>query len=166
MKNKYLKILDITRLIISILLLVLSVVIIALPSVFTSEEDMKEVGEAVLIGVILACLIATPIIITSILGIIRYCISRKKELTSRKFSALGLIFIILLLLASLILPFLLIPCVIYIICDIMEYRQIKKSRKERVVENNKEIKLNYCSTCGTKVDELDIYCGSCGKKLK
>lgn len=166
MKKSYLKTLDIVRLIISILLLVLSIVFIALPFVSITEEDMNEVGEAVLIIGVFAWLIAIPIIIASILGTIRYFISRKKELTARKFSVLGLLLVILLMFMSIFINLLLIPCAIYIICDVVEYVQAKKSRKEVVVENKEALKSNYCPGCGAKVNELDMYCGICGKKLK
>lgn len=62
--------------------------------------------------------------------------------------------------------YLLIIGIIVVILMILLIYSYQKKLENKTEEEIKELKPRYCGECGEKIDEDDIFCSSCGNKLK
>ena len=168
---KKLKPLDITRLVISIIALSAAsltcgaiMVVMLITAFFTFSGYLAVMG--IVIPIICLMLLEPP----GVLGFIRFFVTRKKDISKRGFSALGLSVVISYFLVSTLFKWwgllILAVGVAYLICDIIE---IKICKKELLIQNENQedirTQTKHCGNCGTIVNPEWKYCGNCGSLI-
>ena len=179
MKDKKLKSLDIIRMIISIFVLLSALYVIFSPFIailLAGEED--DLSGLIFIFSLLGYFCAVP----GVLGFIRFFVTRKKVVSKRRFSVLGLLTIIGLFLMALLIPINIInviesevefyilrclrylPAIVYLTCEIIERVVVKNIAKKELNNsnmNNENTTINEATATSTAQGKL--YCAYCGK---